>query len=214
MRRLGLLVLLAACDQPQPPSGGFSGPGETCGLTQQCAQGLDCRGGLCLGPNSDVGVVPDAGNNPPDSGIHRDAGRPPPVDAGLARQISVAIVQPDRGTSIEQGSEISAVAELSGDDFDDVRLRWSSDLDGEIGVDNVSPTGRVLRSIALQASGIHRLRVEVLEGADVIAARLIDQPTQTEPLLIALPPCEICPYSWLPVGPWSPGVVAELCLPR
>ena len=42
------LFLFIACSEPVEPSTGFGGLGERCGVTEPCAEGLNCRGGLCL----------------------------------------------------------------------------------------------------------------------------------------------------------------------
>jgi len=161
-------VLGLACSAETPSAVGLPGPGENCGPTRQCAQGLECRGGLCLSTDRDTGRRVDAGQPQVDAGVLPDATTT--ADAAVTQPVVVAIVQPDPGTSIEAGQSVSAVAELRGDNLDRLRLRWSSDLDGEIGIDRVAPSGRVLRTLSLQASGVHRLRAEVLDGDEVVAS--------------------------------------------
>ncbi len=171
MRYLALALLFMGCSEPESPQVGFGILGENCNETAPCAEGLSCRGGLCLAEARDAGpAVVDAGEPIEDSGaVPADTGPAPAEDAGAERNVEITLNRPGDGLSIEEGDRIDAVAELSGDDFDGLEVRWSSSLDGALGVDQVSPMGRVLRSITLSERGIHDLIVEVLDGDEVLA---------------------------------------------
>ena len=169
MRYLSFFVLMIACSEPVQPSTGFGGLGERCGTTEPCAEGLECRGGLCLAQSRDVGsVVSDAGTVIEDSGA-ADTGVVPVEDAGVERRVTVMLNRPEDGLSIDEGERIDAVAELSGDGFEGLQVRWRSSLDGELGLDSIPPTGRVLRALTLTGRGIHELSVEVVDGDAVLA---------------------------------------------
>ena len=171
MRTFSCIFLFIACSEPVEPSTGFGGLGERCGVTEPCAEGLNCRGGLCLAQARDAGAAPtDAGVIIQDSGaVIPDTGADPVEDAGVERRVEIVLNRPEDGLSIEEGDRIDAVAEVSGEDLEGLDVRWRSSLDGELGVDQVSPMGRVLRSINLSQRGVHELIVEVLNGEDVIA---------------------------------------------
>jgi hypothetical protein len=158
-----------ACSKPVPTTVGFSGAGEPCDLTQVCAEGLNCRGGLCTPPRPDAGALLDSGPQTDDAGEPADAALPP-TDAGIRRNVNLTLTSPGRRSSIEAGERVDAVVELRGENLSDYRLRWSSDLAGEIGFDQVPVTGRVLRSILLAENGIHRLLVELLWEDEVLAS--------------------------------------------
>jgi len=105
-----------------------------------------------------------------DSGaVIPDAGADPIEDAGVERRVAIVLSRPEDGLSIEEGERIDAVAEVTGEGFDGLDVRWMSSLDGELGVDQISPMSRVRRSISLSQRGIHELIVEVLDGDDVVA---------------------------------------------
>lgn len=167
------IVLLSAisffgCSEPVAGNIGFSGPGEPCDVTRVCSEGLNCRGGLCTASRGDSGTALDAGSE--DGGEALDATALPVADAGLSHNVALTLTRPGRRSSIEAGQRVEAVVELRGDNLSDYRLRWSSDLAGEIGFDEVPVTGRVLRSISLEQNGIHRLLVELLWQDEVLAS--------------------------------------------
>ncbi len=172
MRFLSGLVLVIACSEPVQPSTGFGGLGERCGIAEPCAEGLNCRGGLCLAQPRDAGLATsDVGNSMGDSGAGvQDTGSAGIEDAGSERRVEIVLNRPEDGLSIEGGERFDAVAEVLGEDLAGLDVRWSSSLDGELGRDQISPMGRVLRSVTLSQLGIHDLIVEVLDG-DVPLAR-------------------------------------------
>ena len=152
-----------------------------------CDPGLQCVDDLCVTPSGDAPGQDATGGQ--DSGSSSDTGGP-----GENLAPVVAITTPEADTVIDQGSAVTLGASVSDDrdPAESFNLRWSSNLQGELGEAPVSASGASTFTIDTLVSGTHTLIAkttdsEGLEGSAEVTLIVNGPPSAPE---VAITPSE------------------------